>query len=277
MSDMKAVSRYIGLLPLLGLLVALFIYPLLYGVLLSLTNEGGGFTFQNYSKFFGNPSYSETILVSLSLGLTVAFLSTALGIIIAIAMTSFKVKVKGFVERLILLPMTMGTLMGIQGTIGVLGDTGWFNRFLRDLGLREEPIQFLYTNLAVIILLSIGATSFAYLMLSGILKGMDPNIKVAALSLGANPWRVFWTITFPLIIPGIITVFIFNFVGAFGVYTTALVLGNPARPTMAILAYDLAFKMNDWNMSCAVSMVMVLVETAILMILFYIMKRSRFA
>jgi len=277
MSDMKAVSRYIGLLPLLGLLVALFIYPLLYGVLLSLTNEGGGFTFQNYLKFFGNPSYSETILVSLSLGLTVAFLSTALGIIIAIAMTSFKVKVKGFVERLILLPMTMGTLMGIQGTIGVLGDTGWFNRFLRDLGLREEPIQFLYTNLAVIILLSIGATSFAYLMLSGILKGMDPNIKVAALSLGANPWRVFWTITFPLIIPGIITVFIFNFVGAFGVYTTALVLGNPARPTMAILAYDLAFKMNDWNMSCAVSMVMVLVETAILMILFYIIKRSRFA
>lgn len=268
----RALSRYIGLFPLVGILSTLFAYPLFYGVFLSLIDREGKFTFENYLKFFGNPSHSETIFVSLKIGLTVASLSTVLGIIIAVALVGSVSKAKGSVERLVLLPMTMGTLMGIQGTVGVLGDTGWLNRFLRDLGLRKEPIQFLYTDFAVIILLSIGATSFAYLMLSGILRGMDPNIKVAALSLGANPWRVFWTITFPLIFPGVLTVFVFNFVGAFGVYTTALVLGNPAKQTMAILAYDFAFRMNDWNMACAVSVVMIAIETVILAILFRMMR-----
>jgi putative spermidine/putrescine transport system permease protein len=88
--------------------------------------------------------------------------------------------------------------------------------------------------------------------------------------LGASKSQTFWKILFPLMVPGIAIAFCLNFVMAFSVYPSAVLLGQPSGPTrvISISAYQWAFEKFDFNMGSAVSMVMAAIELFVIMIVF---------
>ncbi len=99
---------------------------------------------------------------------------------------------------------------------------------------------------------------FCFLMLLGYISGIDPALEASARVLGARPWAVFRRVMWPLIAPGAAIAFALVFVMNFGVFPSAVLVGQPAGQTrtIAIAAYQQAFEHSDMSMASAIAVVM---------------------
>ncbi|POR48679.1 ABC transporter permease [Bosea psychrotolerans] len=252
-------------LPAVLFLLALFVYPFLYGLVLSFNPKNGG-ALANYIKFFSDSFLYGTIATTLWLALPVTFLTLLFAVPIA-----FRVRLlqhQRLLTTLLVIPITLGTVLVAQGLLNYLGPQGWFNRTLLTLGLISTPIKLLHNYWGVVISLVITGFPFTFLLTLSYLSGIDPALERAAATLGAGPWQRFKTIMFPLLLPGLAITFCLSFVQAFSVFPSAVLLGAPAGPTrvISIAAYQAAFEEYDYSMASAVAMIMGVVQLGIVVL-----------
>ncbi|SFI51148.1 putative spermidine/putrescine transport system permease protein [Bosea sp. OK403] len=253
-------------LPAVLFLLALFVYPFLYGLVLSFNPKSGG-ALANYTKFFSDSFLYGTIATTLWLALPVTFLTLLFAVPIA-----FRVRLlqhQRLLTTLLVIPITLGTVLVAQGLLNYLGPQGWFNRTLLTLGLISTPIKLLHNYWGVVISLVITGFPFTFLLTLSYLSGIDPALERAAATLGAGPWQRFKTIMFPLLLPGLAITFCLSFVQAFSVFPSAVLLGAPAGPTrvISIAAYQAAFEEYDYSMASAVAMIMGVVQLGIVVLI----------
>ena len=252
-------------LPALLFLLALFIYPFLYGLVLSFEPKAGGL-FANYEKFFSDSFLYGTIATTLWLALPVTLLTLIFAVPIA-----FRVRLlrrQRLLTTLLVIPITLGTVLVAQGLLSYLGPQGWFNRSLMGLGLISSPIKLLHNYWGVMLSLVITGFPFTFLLTLSYLSGIDPALEKAAATLGAGPWERFKHILFPLLLPGLAITFCLSFVQAFSVFPSAVLLGAPAGPTrvISIAAYQAAFEEYDYSMASAIAMIMGMVQLSIVVL-----------
>jgi putative spermidine/putrescine transport system permease protein len=262
-------SLLLVLFPALLFIVVLFLYPFLYGVFLSFTNADGAFTLNNFSKFFTDNWELRTIWVTLSLAIPVTLINVILAIPFAYYMRH-GIKGEKLITFFLIIPITLGTVLVSEGMLTFMGPHGWLNQFLMVIGIIQKPFQFTHNALGVIISLVLQGFPFAFLMLLGYISGINPDLEKAAKMLGASKTKTFWKIMFPLMVPGIAIAFCLNFVMAFSVFPSAVLLGQPSGPTrvISISAYQWAFEKFDFNMGSAVSMVMAAIELLVIIVVF---------
>ncbi len=260
-------TLFLILLPAITFIILLFIYPFIHGIYLSLTNADGQFTLANYLKFFTDPWESRTIGITLGIALP----ATLINVILAIPFSYFMrhgVKGEKLITFFLIIPITLGTVLISEGMLTFMGPNGWVNQFLMHFLHFKEPFRFTHNYLGVLISLIISGFPFAFLMLLGYISGVNPDLEKAAKMLGANKWETFWKVLFPLLVPGIAIAFCLNFVMAFSVYPSAVLLGEPSGPTrvISIAAYQWAFEKFDFNMGSAISMIMAAIELLVVMV-----------
>lgn len=252
-------------LPAVLFLLALFIYPFLYGLMLSFTPKAGGI-FANYQRFFSDSFLYGTIATTLWLALPVTIATLLLAIPVA-----FRVRLmrnQRLLTTILVIPITLGTVLVAQGLLNYLGPQGWFNRTLLALGLISQPVKLLHNYWGVMLSLVITGFPFTFLLTLSYLTGIDPALEQAGATLGADPWQRFKHILLPLLLPGLAITFCLSFVQAFSVFPSAVLLGAPAGPTrvISIAAYQAAFEEYDYSMASAVAMIMGLVQLAIVVL-----------
>ncbi|HBF39116.1 MAG TPA: ABC transporter permease [Firmicutes bacterium] len=262
-------SLFIVLLPALLFIVFLFIYPFLYGLFLSFTNEDGGFTLANYGRFFTDNWELRTIGITLWIALPATLLNVILAIPFAYYMRH-GIKSEKLITFFLIIPITLGTVLISEGMLTYMGPHGWLNQFLMAIGLIKEPFRFTHNYLGVMISVILQGFPFAFLMLLGYVSGINPDLEKAAQMLGASKAKTFWKILFPLMVPGIAIAFCLNFVMAFSVYPSAVLLGQPSGPTrvISIAAYQWSFEKFDFNMGSAISMIMAAIELLVIILVF---------
>lgn len=264
------------LLPSLLPLLVVFLYPFIKGILLTFQKNGEtGFSLYNYYHFFTSSEYYPSIFRTLVLVLPDAIIE----MIIAFAMAYFlrrNIKGKGVLNGLIIFPLTLGPLIIAVGMIDFFKPAGWFNQALMGLGIIHDPLRLLYNYWGAFIGLSILGISFMFSNLTGLMENIDPNLEQAARSLGASEWTVFRRVFYPLIRSGALTVFALNFIMQLAVFSTAVIVGNPASDTrvMTVVAFDDAMRNFDYNMASTVAMIMALIQALSLGIIFFIRKRG---
>jgi putative spermidine/putrescine transport system permease protein len=238
-------------------IVALFVYPFLYGLQLSLRPEEGSGVLRNYREFFSDPYLRDTIWITLKLGLPAALFNVVASVPIAMRMRG-RVRGRRTLTTLLILPITLGTVLTAEGLIEFLGPSGWLNQALLDLHLVDEPVRLIHNYWGVFFSLVITGFPFAFLLTTAYLSGIDPTLERAAATLGASPWRRFRHITLPLLAPGLAMTFCLSFVLAFSVFPSAQLVGDPADEThvISIAAFDAAFVQYDYSMGSAISMIM---------------------
>lgn len=249
-------------LPAVFFLLALFIYPFLYGLFLSFTPKAGGLL-ANYQRFFSDSFLYGTIATTLWLALPVTIATLLLAIPIA-----FRVRLmrnQRLLTTILVIPITLGTVLVAQGLLNYLGPQGWFNRTLMTLGLIDSPVRLLHNYWGVMLSLVITGFPFTFLLTLSYLSGVDPALEQAGATLGAGPWDRFKHILLPLLLPGLAITFCLSFVQAFSVFPSAVLLGAPSGPTrvISIAAYQAAFEEYDYSMASAVAMIMGLVQLGI--------------
>ncbi len=261
------------LLPAAVLLIALFVYPFLYGLWLSFHPKEGS-AFANYSKFFADPFLYETISKTLWIALPVTLLN-----LIAAIPVAFRVRLmrrQRLLTTVLVLPITLGTVLVAEGLLNYLGPQGWLNRTLLTLGLISAPLKLVHNYWGVFLSLLITGFPFTFLLTLSYVSGIDPTLEQAAATLGARAGARFRTIFLPLLMPGLAVTFCLSFVQAFSVFPSAVLLGAPAGPTrvISIAAYEAAFEQYDYSMASAIAMIMGLIQLAL--VAFVLSSRTLF-
>lgn len=250
------------LLPGVVFLIALFIYPFAYGLGLSFQPLPAHHTsdpLYNYKQFFHDPYQRNTIWITLKIGLPAALINVLASVPIAYRLRG-KVRGKRLLTTALVIPITLGTVLTATGMIEYFSGTGWLNRILMAVHLTDvdHPVPLLHNYWGVMLSLIISGFPFAFLLTLSYLSGIDPSLQAAAAVLGAGWFKRFRHITFPLLAPGLAMTFCLNFVLAFSVFPSAVLLGDGEGKThvISIAAYDAAYQEYDYSKASTIAMIM---------------------
>jgi len=249
--------------PAAAFMLLLFIYPFIYGLLLSFNPKEGG-ALANYARFFTTDNLWPTIWVTLKLALPATLINVGFALPIAYKMR-VKSRYQRWVTTILVVPITLGTVLIAEGMLLYFGPKGWLSQFLQFFHLYEGPIRLTHNYWGVLISLVISGFPFAFLLILSYITGIDPVLPRAAATLGADPAAQFRHIYLPLLAPGLAMCFCLSFVQAFSVFPSAVLLGSPAGPTrvISIAAYEAAFEQYDYSLASAIAMIMGFVQLVI--------------
>jgi putative spermidine/putrescine transport system permease protein len=250
------------IIPSVVFVLALFIYPFLYGLWLSFVPAKGDWL-ANYRTFFSDPYLYDTIGTTLLLAVPVTLLNVVLSIPVALRVRLMRRQ--KLLTAILVIPITLGTVLVAEGLLTYLGPRGWLNRVLLEFGLADSPVRLVHNYWGVMLSLLISGFPFSFLLTLSYVTGIDPSLEHAGAMLGARARARFWYILLPLLIPGLTVTLALAFVQAFSVFPSAILLGAPAGPTrvISIAAYQAAFEQYDYSMASAIAMLMALVQVLI--------------
>ncbi len=249
-------------LPAVLFVLALFVYPFLYGLVVSFQPKAGD-VFANYATFFGDPFLYSTIGKTLWLAIPVTLLNVALSVPVALRVRLMRRQ--RLLTTILVIPITLGTVLVAQGMLNYLGPRGWLNRFLLEFGLSSNPVRLIHNYWGVFLSLVVTGFPFTFLLTLSYVTGIDPSLEQAGAMLGARARQRFNEILLPLLVPGLIITFCLSFVQAFSVFPSAVLLGAPAGDTrvISIAAYTAAFEDYDYSMASAIAMIMAFTQVVI--------------
>ena len=263
-------------LPAVVVVFALFYYPLIFGLDLSLraTETAASWSLTNYQQFFSDPDQVSTIGITFLVALPVTIFSVVVSIPLAFFMRR-GIKFERLITTLLILPITLGTVLVAQGMLDYFAPNGWFNRVLLTLHIIQEPLQLLHHLIAVEIALFIQGFPFVFLLILGYMSAINPDLERASRMLGASVWQTFWRIILPLTLPGIAVAFCLNFVANFAVFPTANLVGEPTHEThvLAILAYETTYTNYNRPLGVAISLIMGVLELLVIALVLWLQNR----
>lgn len=251
--------------PALGFIVALFLYPFAYGLVLSFKPMNGGGVLANYVQFFTDLSLWPTVFVTLKLAVPATIINVGLSLPVAFALRRNSPYQK-LVTTLLVIPVTLGTVLIADGMLSYFGPNGWFPQALHALHLyTTEEIRLTHNYWGVLISLIVSGFPFAFLLTLSYVTGIDPTLARAAATLGAGPWQQFRQIYLPLLAPGLTMAACLSFVQAYSVFPSAVLLGAPAGPTrvISIAAAEAAFESYDYSLASTIAIAMGFVQLVV--------------
>jgi putative spermidine/putrescine transport system permease protein len=251
-------------LPAILFVAALFVYPFLYGLMLSFQPKDGDWL-ANYRKFFSDPYLYGTIAATLWLAVPATLINVVLSI--PIAMQVRRLKYRRILTTILVVPITLGTVLIAEGLLNYLGPQGWFNRSLALIGI--TPVRLVHNYTGVMLSLIMSGFPFTFLLTLSYITGIDPSLEQAAATLGARARARFRHVILPLLAQGLAINLCLSFVQTFSVFPSAVLLGAPAGATrvISIAAYQAAYEQYDYSMASAVAMIMGFVQLAVVIVI----------
>ncbi len=201
--------------------------------------------------------YIEAYLRSIWYALWTALLCLLIGYPFAYFIARSPASIRPALLMMVMLPFWTSFLLRVYAWKGILADQGVLNRLLMALGVVDEPIQMLYTNVSMLVGMTYVYLPFMVLPLYANLVKMDIRLLEAAYDLGASPLRAFWLVTVPLSKAGIVAGFMLVFIPSVGEFVIPSLLGGPENLMIGRVVWDEMFTSNNWPRATALAVVMI--------------------
>jgi putative spermidine/putrescine transport system permease protein len=221
-------------------------------------------TFENYTFLATRWLYIWAFIRTFIVGFGVGLIDVILGYPLAYFLVRTRSRWKGLLIALSLAPLLASVIVRTYGWYIILNRFGVANDVLLGLGMIEERIAFMPSTGAIMIGLAHALLPYAVLTIMGSLNGINPNLELAAMSLGASRTRTFFHVVLPLSLPGIAGGFILSFSIAISAYATPAILGGPATQVMATAIYGFMTQLLDWSIGSALAVVLIVCSLALL-------------
>jgi iron(III) transport system permease protein len=248
--------------------IVFMLYPLAY-VFSNAFFTDSGFSLVFMKLMFSSPNNTIILANSVNLGLAVTLLTTVLSLPLAFLLVRYNFRGKGLLNGLILIPMVLPPFVGAIGMRQLLARFGSVNLLLLEMGVISQPIDWLGGGSfwGVVILEALHLYPIMYLNLAAALANVDPSLEEAAKNMGANSFRLFSTVTFPLMLPGYFAGAIIVFIWAFTDLGTPLVFEY--REVIAVQIFNMVTDLHQNPMGYA----FVVAVIALTLFFFYLSKR----
>ena len=174
----------------------------------------------------------NTVAVATLVGL----LCTVLGLALALIALRTQVRGKWILRSLSILPIITPPFVIGLALILLFGRAGIVTNFLSH-HFAIPRSRWIYGMAGITMAQVLAFTPIAFLVLVGVLQGVSPSMEEASQTLRASRWRTFWTVTWPLIRPGLASAFLISFIESMADFANPLVLGG----NFNVLATDIFF------------------------------------
>lgn len=227
------------------------------------------FSLSAYQALF-NDTYATVLWNSLYMAGIATFFCLIIGYPFAFIIAKLPAKVRPILLFLVVLPFWTNSLIRIYGIKIFLGVKGLLNEALLWLGIINEPLRLLNSELAIIIGLVYILLPFMILPLYSSIEKIDNRLLEAAKDLGANAFQRFIRVTIPLTIPGIVSGCLLVLLPAMGMFYVADLLGGGKTPLVGNIIKSLFLNTNQFALGSAVSIAL----TILMALMLYVYYRA---
>lgn len=257
---------------LLAILAFLVVYPVLTLLLGALTDTNPvveGFSLRhlsiaNFLTVLANPNVAEALANTLIACGGGTLIAVVIGLMFSWIVVRTNTPFKGFIAAASILPLFAPPLVaGVAWSILGSPKTGLINTMFKSAGL-DWHVDF-YSLWGLVFVFGIYYAPYVYMFTSSALRNMDPSLEEAAEISGASAFATLFSVTFPLIMPAIVSGMLLSFIVMLGIYGIPAVLGAPTN--LAVLTTYI-FKLTNWspplyNTAAAVAIILMVVTGAL--------------
>lgn len=265
----KGGSLWLTLLPLYFFTLIFVAGPLIYMVVLSFQTRAeiwgviNQFTLDNYRNIF-HPAYLNTFVQSFKLAITSTVLIGLIGYPFGYFMAKLSAKWKKRMMFLLMVPFWTSSLIRLYSWIIIFRANGTLDKLLMGLGLTQKPLKLMYTYPAVVVGMVYILLQFMILAVYSSAEKLDWSLVEAARDLGATPLEAFFTVTFKLTLPGLLSGVILTFIPSMGLFFVADLLGGNKVVLVGSLIQEQLMKTHNWPFAAALSIVLMVLTTLLI-------------
>ena len=255
---------FVLLLPAVVWYAVFFLGPLWQMVLISFAQRGPyggvepGFYLDSYQELT-NPLYVNVFAVTLKMALIGTLACLVIGYPLAYFLATRAGRYKTVLLLLIIVPFWTSFLIRTYAWETILDSQGVLSNVLQAIGVIHQPLQVLYSPVAIFIGIVYNYLPLMVFPLYVALERMDKRLVEASKDLGAGRFATFRQVTLPLTLPGVMTGCLLVFIPLTGEYLIPTILGGSKNIFMGSLIANQFLEVRDWPFGAALGvMVMVL-------------------
>ena len=266
MADPIMVTTIVVLITFLTLFI---LYPLAILLVDSFVGDGS-FGFGIFERIFAMPTFTKAITNTLKVGFLVGILSALLGLLFAYVEVYVRVGkfVGGLFKVVSMLPVVSPPFVLSLSMIMLFGKSGIITRFL--LGIYDNSV---YGFWGIAVVQTLTFFPVCYMMLKGLLKNIDPSLEEAARDMGASRWKVFTSVTLPLMLPGLGNAFLVTFIESIADFANPMLIGG-SYDTLATTIYLQITGSYDKPGAAAMAVVLLCITLAMFAVQKYYLERK---
>ena len=266
MGDPILVTTIVVLITFLTLFI---LYPLAILLVDSFVGDGG-FSFNVFKRIFQMPTFTHAITNTLKVGFLVGILSTLVGLLFAYVEVYVRMgKFTGGLFKVVsMLPVVSPPFVLSLSMIMLFGKAGIITRFL--LKIYDNSV---YGFWGIAIVQTLTFFPVCYMMLKGLLTNIDPSLEEAARDMGASRWKVFTSVTFPLLLPGLGNAFLVTFIESIADFANPMIIGG-SYDTLATTIYLQITGAYDKAGAAAMAVVLLCITLAMFAVQKYYLERK---
>ena len=218
---------------LIVFLTIFILYPLAILLVDSFVTDNG-LTLDIFKRVMALANFRRAITNTLKVGFLVGIASALIGLLFAYVEVYVSLKSKfitGLFKVVSMLPVVSPPFVLSLSMIMLFGKAGIITRFL--LKIYDNSV---YGFWGIAIVQTLTFFPVCYMMLKGLLKNIDPSLEEAARDMGASRFKVFMTVTFPLILPGLGNAFLVTFIESIADFANPMIIGG-SYDTLATTIY----------------------------------------
>lgn len=267
------------IIPLLSVfLVAFTNEPInLFGSLISLEqlqttmNQFKNATLDNFKSIFSYGHYFEGLINSLKLSFIVSIWVLVICIPIAFGIARTNMPFKKTISALVTVPLVIPTFISAYAFIIMFGRAGWVTYIYEKLG-GEGMLIDPYSMTGIAIVQIFFFFPYALWPMVAAFKVSDISLEEASRNMGAKGWLTFITVTFPLVIPGMLSTALVIFAVSFSDFGTPIILAPSDLNLIVVDAYREISGFFNWGGAAILTVIMIAVAGFVYWLQNYMLK-----
>lgn len=192
---------------------------------------------------------------SLLLAVLVGLITTLLGLVFALVVTRTGFKYGKLLRALTILPIITPAFVIGLAIILLFGLSGAVTQAVANV-FGIAPTRWVYGLPGLLIAQVLAFTPIAFLVLIGVVEGVSPSMEEAAQTLRANRWQTFWTVSLPLMRPGLANAFLLGFIESMADFGNPLVLSGNYDVLSTEIFFAIVGAQNDAGLAAILALVL---------------------
>ncbi|TFE27545.1 ABC transporter permease [Cohnella luojiensis] len=230
-------------------------------------------SFRVYIELFHSAIFYRSLFFSLGISLAATFISALIAVILALWLRRY-VRHGRWLHFLLQFNLPVPHVVGAIAILLLFGQSGLISRLTYWAGMIQQPSQFpvLVTDqngIGIVLEYVWKEVPFIAVSVLSILKSWVVPYEKQLQLLGANAWQRWKLVTFPFMLPSLLSSSIIVFAYTFGSFEVPYVLGSISKPTLPILAYQAYLNPNLTYRSEAMAINIVITIISMFLVIFY--------